>query len=197
MKSVYALAAVPLLGALGWLGWQQLHPTPQIALLDIEKVIAESAPGKAGRAHLDKVDLHFRQGLQRLHNDFQQTPAAEQQRIISNAEQMLSQQFGQEERTVSDDLKKIILDEAERWRDKHGARLVLPAQLALASADEVDCTEQVLQAVNQREMRFSRLPPLNLPQPEGALPLQPRLSAPFAPPAPGKSVPEAKTSGHR
>lgn len=177
MKSVYALAAVPLLGALGWLGWQQLHPAPQIALLDIEKVIAESNPGKAGRAHLDKVDLHFRQGLQRLHNDYQQAPAAEQQRVISNAEQMLSQQFGQEERTVSDDLKKIILDEAERWRDKHGARLVLPAQLALASAGDVDCTDQVLQAVNQREMHFSRLPPLNFPQPEGAVSPQPPLQS--------------------
>ncbi|PLV59688.1 hypothetical protein [Erwinia sp. B116] len=174
MKFVFTLISLMVL-ALGWLFWQQRHPAPAIALLDIEKVIADSTPGKAGRAHLDKLALHFRQGLQQVHNDYQQSPAAEQQRVIANAEQMLDQQFEREERTISDDLKKIILDEAEKWRKKHGAGLVLPAQLALASAGEENCTEEVLQAVNQREIRFARLPQLDFLQPEGMASPQPPL----------------------
>lgn len=193
MKYICSLAALLLISALGWLFWQQGHPAPTIALLDIEKVIAESTPGKAGRAHLDKLDLHFRQGLQQLHENYQQAPAAEQQRVIANAEQMLGQQFGQEERTITEDLKRIILDEAEKWRQKHGARMVLPAQLALASAGEVDCTDEVLKAVNQREMRFARLPQLDFLRPEGRIPPQPPSqlqqhgqTAPASPPTPVK-----------
>lgn len=167
MKTLCAVLSVLLVAALGYIVYQHQSTPARIALLDVERIIAESAPGKASREHLNIIDQRFQQGMDDLHKSYENAPAAEQQRVFGNAEDTLVRQFSIEERGVSDALKKIIHEEAEKWRQQNNIGAILPAQVALVSSHDkqIDCTDDILAAVNQRQITFADLPTLKITQP--------------------------------
>lgn len=166
MKVVCAVLSVLLLVALGYIFVQHQNAPERIALLNVERIIAESTPGKAGREHLDIIDQRFQQGLNELHKSYQNAPEEEQRRVFNNAEETLVRQFSVEERGVGDALKKIIHEEAEKWRQNNNVSAIFPLQLALVSdGKQLDCTDEILAAVNQRQITFAELPELTINQP--------------------------------
>lgn len=172
MKILCAVLSVLLIVALGYIFYQHPGAQGKIALLNVERIIAESAPGKAGREHLSIIDRRFQKGMDDLHRSYQNAPLEEQQRVFSNAEETLVRQFSVEERGVSDALKKIVYEEAEKWRKEHNIGVIFPAQLALVSSDkQADCTDEVLAAVDQRQITFAELPVLQINQPSMMAPL--------------------------
>ena len=174
MKILCAVLSVLLIVAVGYIFHQHQGIPERIALLDVERIIAQSAPGKAGREHLSIIDRRFQQGMEDLHRSYQNAPEEEQQRVFSNAEETLVRQFSVEERGVSDALKKIIYEEAEKWRKEHSIGAIFPAQLALASSEkQVDCTDEILAAVDRRQITFADLPVLQINQPPAITPVSP------------------------
>jgi len=169
MRVVCAVLSVLLLVALGYIFIQHQNAPERIALLNVERIIAESTPGKAGREHLDIIDRRFQQGLDELHKSYQNAPEEEQRRVFDNAEGTLVRQFSVEERSVSDSLKKIIHEEAEKWRQNNNVSAIFPLQLALVSdGKQLDSTDEILAAVNQREITFAEFPELTINQPTSA-----------------------------
>ncbi|MFG1175179.1 hypothetical protein AAFN90_16635 [Erwiniaceae bacterium CAU 1747] len=174
MKILCAVLSVLLIVALGYIFLQHRDAPEKIVLLDVERIIAQSAPGKAGREHLSIIDQRFQQGMEDLHRSYQNAPEEEQQRVFNNAEETLFRQFSVEERSVSDSLKKIIYEEAEKWRKAHNVGAILPAQLALVNSDKgLDCTDEILAAVDQRKITFAELPVLQINQSPAVAPYSP------------------------
>lgn len=174
MKILCAVLSVLLIMAVGYIFFQHQGAPERIALLDVERIIAQSAPGKAGREHLSIIDRSFQKGMEDLHRSYQNAPEEEQQRVFSNAEETLVRQFSVEERGVSDALKKIIYEEAEKWRREHNIGAIFPAQLALVSSDkQLDCTDGILAAVDKRQITFAELPTLQINQPSAITPRSP------------------------
>ncbi|ROR06910.1 hypothetical protein [Erwinia sp. JUb26] len=174
MKILCAVLSVLLLVALGYIFLQHQGAPEKIALLDVERIIAESAPGKAGREHLNIIDRGFQKGMEDLLNSYRNASEEEQQRVMSHAEETLVGQFSVEERRVSDALKKIIYEEAEKWRKQHDVGAIFPAQLALVSSDrQLDCTDEILATVDQRQITFADLPVLQINQPPAIAPVSP------------------------
>lgn len=172
MKILCAVLSVMLIVAVGYIFYQHQATPERIALLDVEKIIAQSAPGKAGREHLSIIDRRFQKGMEDLHRSYQNAPEEEQQRVFSNAEETLVRQFSVEERGVSDALKKIIYEEADKWRKEHNVGAIFPAQMALVSSDkQLDCTDEILAAVDRRHISFAELPMLQINQPPSTSPL--------------------------
>ncbi|PRD17233.1 hypothetical protein CQW29_00940 [Pantoea coffeiphila] len=197
MKILCAVLSVLLIVAVGYIFHQHQAVPERIALLDVEKIIAQSAPGKAGREHLSIIDRRFQKGMDDLHRSYQNAPEEEQQRVFSNAEETLVRQFSVEERGVSDALKKIIYEEAEKWRKEHNIGAIFPAQLALVSSDkQLDCTDEILAAVDRRQITFAELPVLQINQPPAMTPVSPlaKKKAEAKPSAPEVTKPQDSDS---
>lgn len=161
MKVLCAVLSILLIVAVGYIFIQHQGAPERIALLNVERIIAESSPGKAGREHLDVIDRRFQQKLDELHKNYQNAPEQVQRRVFSNAEETLVKMFSMEERGVSDSLKKIIHEETEKWRQEHHISAIFPLQVTLVSDEKrLDCTDEILAAVNQRQIAFAAMPEL-------------------------------------
>ena len=166
MKILCAVLSALLVMATGCIIYLYQGTHNRIALLDMDRIITESAPGKAGQAHLAQVDQRFRKGMDELSATFNNAPEEEKQRVFRHAEDTLVRQFSMEERDVSEAIKKVIYEEAEKWRQKNRVSVIFPAQLTLAHNDaRLDATDDILQAVNQRHITFAELPELKIAPP--------------------------------
>lgn len=166
MKIVCAVLSVLLIVALGYIFIQHQRAFEGIALIDVDRIVTESVPGKAGREHLSVIDQHFQQGLDKLAKNYENAPEAERTRVLRNAEDALVKQFSLEEQNAGDALKKIIFEETEKWRQRHNVGVIFPLQVALTSdGQRLDCTDEVMAAVNQRHITFADYPELTINKP--------------------------------
>ena len=166
MKILCAVLSALLLMAAGYIIYQHQQTSGSIALLNVERIITESAPGKASNEHLRTIDQRFQQGMNELYEAFSDASEEEKQRVFSQAEETLVRQFAVEERNVREAINSIIGEEAEKWRQKHRVSMILPVQITLASHDtQLDATDDILAAVNQRQITFAEIPQLNIMPP--------------------------------
>lgn len=168
IKTVYILPAILVVLAgcgVGFIYYKLQQPA--IAVLNMEKVLYESSPGKAGREHLRIIDQRFQQGMNEMGETYRDASQQERQRALSAAEDRLVRQFQREERQVTDTVTAIVLQETEKWRKAHGVTVVLPGSMVLAVGQPaINCTDEVLAAVNNRTATFADFPVMNIIPPK-------------------------------
>jgi Skp family chaperone for outer membrane proteins len=124
---------------------QAATSSPEVAVVDANKVLQESAPGKAAMAHLESIGENIRKELEPLQKDIKKDKTNQEamqkfQKTLSEAQQLLNSEqdrlFGQ--------LNTKFNERLESYRKAKGFRVVLLKSQVLAYDAGVDITDAMV-----------------------------------------------------
>lgn len=137
------------------------------AVVDTAKILSESAPAKAGEAHLQKVQAVLQKGmddLQKIHKGKESTPTA--QRALREGYQALELQLAKERQAVLQVLGDALEKSVKTWRSKNKKYLaVITKQTLLDSDASADVTPAIMQEMNKQAVTFADLPTVQVQAP--------------------------------
>ena len=163
-----------------------------LAVVDAERIFRESAPGKAGEAHLQQARDILQKGLEELRGHYKgKENTAEAVAALREGQAALERQFAAERRAVRQVLATTLENVIRVWfavNAKSGAiSAVAPAGALLAYSPALDVTDAVLREMDKEKPIFHALPSVKVstnpaagPQ---ANPGKPDPAAPARPPA--------------
>lgn len=167
LKHVSVLLAGGALGA-GLLLATLPADAANMAVVDTARVLAESRPGKAGEAHLQKVRGVLQQGLDDLKNAYRgKENTREAQAALQSGYVALERQMAAERQAVLQVLGKALDEAVKEWRTANGKYdIVISRQTLLDSAPSVDVTGAVMKEMDKQKPQFPALPTVQVNPPE-------------------------------
>lgn len=139
-----------------------------VAVVDSEKILVESAPGKAGVAHLKKVEQVLQKGyddLLALYKGKENT--AEGAQAIAQAQAVLQQQLMVEQGAVRQAISEKLVAVVKAWRKKNAKiELVVGRHLLLDYAAALDITPDIMKEMNVVTVKFPDLPKVTVNPPK-------------------------------
>ena len=149
-------------------------PTTEIAVVDAERILAQSTPGKKGQEHLNEVQKVLQKGyndLVALYRGRENSPEA--QEIIRQGQAALEQQMAVERNAVLAVLQSELMAATEAWQKKNPkVQAVVSRQLLLGAVPKLDVTSAVMKEMNKRTPKFAALPTVTVNKPAPAQPAQ-------------------------
>ena len=140
----------------------------EIAVVDTEKLLVQSEPGKLGQAHLEAVQKVLQKGYNDLLALYRgQENTAEAQNAVAQGQAALERQMEVERAAVTSVLQSELTAAVEAWRKKNPRiHAVLARQLFLDAAPKLDATSAVMKEMNKRKPKFAELPTVTVKKPE-------------------------------
>lgn len=149
-------------------------PATEIAVVDAERILAQSTPGKKGQEHLNEVQKVLQKGyndLVALYRGRENSPEA--QEIIRQGQAALEQQMAVERNAVLAVLQSELMAATEAWQKKNPKiQAVVSRQLLLGAVPKLDVTSAVMKEMNKRTPKFAALPTVTVNKPAPAQPAQ-------------------------
>lgn len=149
-------------------------PATEIAVVDAERILAQSTPGKKGQEHLNEVQKVLQKGyndLVALYRGRENSPEA--QEIIRQGQAALEQQMAVERNAVLAVLQSELMAATEAWQKKNPkVQAVVSRQLLLGAVPKLDVTSAVMKEMNKRTPKFAALPTVTVNKPAPAQPAQ-------------------------
>lgn len=139
----------------------------EIAVMDVNMILANSVPAKDGDAHLKKVQEVLQKGLNdvmELYKGKEETPEAKQD--IAQAYNTLNQQMAIEQQAVRQILEALLIESAKEWRTKNTKYdMVINGALLMDYNTKMDVTDAVLKIFNTKKAEFPALPEVTVNKP--------------------------------
>lgn len=127
-----------------------------VAVVDAARLYQESASGKAGIEHLQKLEAALQARLMNAQEQMEKSPKDEALRGQFQAEFAGFQQLVQgEQQKVVEGIQKQMMDALEKARKKGDYAAVLASESVLASAPKADITDAVLKAMDAAPLTFA------------------------------------------
>lgn len=138
-----------------------------VAVVDVQKILSTSEPGKAAAVHMKEVQEVLQKGM----NDFlaihTNNNAPEVQQTIAEARQVLNRRLALEQQATNSVLETELKAAAAAWLSKNKSyKMVINKDLLLASSASVEFTTGVLKEMNLRKPKFPDLPKVTINRPE-------------------------------
>ena len=127
-------------------------------IVDVERVLRESAPAQAARKHLEEARTVLQKGMEALEQEWKDAPEAEQRKAVAEGLAALNRQLAAEEAAANAVVMKLLREECEKWRATHKVVAVVSRQNLLAADAGADITPEVIAAMNARSPEFPALP---------------------------------------
>ncbi len=131
---------------------------PPLGIVDVERVLRESAPAQAARRHLEEARAVLQKGMEALEQEWKDAPEAERRKAVTEGLAALNRQMAAEEAAANAVVMKLLREECEKWRATRRAPAVASRQNLLASDAGADITAEVIAAMNARSPEFPPLP---------------------------------------
>ncbi len=136
---------------------------PAVVSVDMQRIMAESVPGKAASAHLEEVRKVLQKGFDDLRKAHEKDPESERNKIYADGLSVLNRQMEVERQSAMRAVNAVVVDEIEKWRKKNGVMLVIPRSVVITGDfDKADYTNTILSAVNKRKVKFADLPTVTI-----------------------------------
>ena len=169
----------------------------RIAVVDVERVFRESAPGKAGEAHFEQAREILQKGMDELRALYQGSESSpEGEAALREGRAALERQLAAERQAVRQVLTEALQRAITSWFDAAGGRrqsisAVAPASAFFIHSPAIDVTSAVILEMNKEQPVFHALPTVTIranqpppvqpdtaQQPEAPAPQQAEVSAP-------------------
>ena len=162
--------------------------TEGLAVVDAERIFRESAPGKAGEAHLQQARDILQKGLEELRGHYKgKEDTAEAVAALREGQAALERQFAAERLAVRKVLAATLENVIRVWfavNVKSGAiSAVAPASAFFAYSPALDVTDAIMREMDREKPAFHALPTVTVTTNPAAKP----EAGPQA--SPGKSGP--------
>ena len=136
---------------------------PDVVSVDMQRLMAESAPGKQAEEHLKKVQQVLQKGFEDLKKAHAKESEAERNKIYAQGLAVLNRQMDVERRAAMLAVQNVVVEEVEKWRRKNGVSLVVSRSMVVAGDwDRADYTNTILSQVNKRKVKFADLPTVSI-----------------------------------
>lgn len=162
----------------------------KVAVVDLNRLITDSNPGKAAKTFLDNMNKQFNDELGKKQAAAQANPKDEKAAQDLQATYMsLQQRMQTEAQNVNNALLEHVLSAVRKYREQNGLSAVLRSEAALDYDKTLDVTDKVLDEVNKQNIEFKPVTHDDLAKPAPAAGSGEK--APAAPSAPA-AEPAAK-----
>lgn len=144
------------------------HAIDGLAVVDTNRILSESQPGKAGEAHLTKVRNVLQKGLDDLQKIYKgKEKTAEAQGAIRQGYMAVEQQLATERQAVLQILSKALDTAVQEWRKGNKkVQAVVSKQMLLDNDAEIDVTTAVMKEMDKQKPTFPPLPNVQLTPPK-------------------------------
>ncbi|MCR5084306.1 MAG: hypothetical protein K6A65_02240 [Succinivibrionaceae bacterium] len=164
-KRFLALALAGLLACPGLVCAKGAHEGA-ICVVDVPKIMAESAPSALGRKHIEDVQKSLQARVKEVEQAWAKGNEQQRAAAMNDALLQLNRQLEFEKMAVNRQIVGIIQEEAGKWRAKSKARMVMPKEALLAVDPSMEITSEILDLVNKRTPKFGELPKITVKQPK-------------------------------
>ena len=148
---LFALLACVLLAA----------PTEALAVrtgvVDVEKVLTDSAAAKAANEHLAKVQAVLQKGYADLEKRVEKATKEERERELEAGRRVLERQMQIELQAARAVVSKHMLEAVQEWRKSKGGVVLAKAQV-LDYSPKLDITTEVIKGMDKKPVQFNALP---------------------------------------
>ena len=167
----------------------------KIAVINSERVIAESVAGKAGTDFMNAVSAELQSRLVELRAEYDAQPQNEE--VAQKFQQgfaELQQRFAEQQALVNNRINDAYQKALVSFREKHGIDIVLTAESVLDSGPRVDMTAELIAEFDKYEVVFTEQPPAGAAAPVQDEPATGVATEPSADngQAPGKEEPKGQ-----
>lgn len=135
---------------------------PGVGIVDVERVMRESAPAQAARKHLEAARAVLQKGMNALEEEWKDAPEAERRKAVAEGLATLNRQMANEEAAANAVVMQLLREECEKWRATHKAVAVASRRNLLAADAGADITAEVIAAMNARSPVFPALPTVQI-----------------------------------
>ena len=127
----------------------------EVAVIEVARVIDESAPGKAGQKYVDGLLAHLNAEFERFKQKNAKAKNAAQLAAQKQAE--LNAEYGREHARVTALVMDALRKCAQDWLkvNKKGVTLIVPANSALAYSAKIDVSNEILKKLNAVTIDFT------------------------------------------
>ena len=141
---------------------------PVMGIVDVERVMRESAPAKAARKHLEEARAVLQKGMNALEQEWKDAPEADRRKAVAEGLAALNRQMANEEAAANAVVMRLLREECEKWRATRRATAVASRQNLLAADAGADITAEVMASMNARSPEFPPLPTVQVKKRERA-----------------------------
>ena len=138
---------------------------PIVAVVDVERVLRESKSADAARNHVLEAQKQLKLGWEQLQKAWENAPKEQREKNLAEGLRTLNQQMLIEEAAARNVVQAMLREEAHRWRNDHGALIVIPLQGLLDADSIVDITASVIKEMDARKPNFAALPLVEIKNP--------------------------------
>lgn len=139
-----------------------------LAVVNVNEILSDSNPAKAGQEHLQKVQDILKGGMNQvleMYKGKEETTEAKQ--VIADAYNKLNQQMAVEQQAVRNVLGNLLTESVKEWRASNKKyEAVLNSAMFLDYNDKLDVTAAILKIYNTKTPVFPELPTVTVNKPE-------------------------------
>ena len=134
---------------------EQASQSDSIAVVDVQRLVSESEPGKAAQAFLEGMQKDFNDRLTAMQGKINpEKPDQAAAQALQMAYLSLQQRMQAEEQNVQNTLIEHVLRIVRAYRDKKGYKAILRSEAAIAYDKAIDVTSVLLDEVNLQKIDF-------------------------------------------
>ena len=126
-------------------------------IVDVEKVLNDSAAAKAANEHLAKVQAVLQKGFNDLEKRMEKAKKEERERELEAGRRVLERQMQIELQAARAVVSQHMLEAVKEWRKSKGGVVLAKAQV-LDYSPKLDITDTVITSMDKKPMQFSALP---------------------------------------
>ena len=136
-------------------------PTEALAVrtgvVDVERVLTDSAAAKAANEHLAKVQAVLQKGFNDLEKRMEKASQEERERELEAGRRVLERQMQIELQAARSVVSQHMLEAVKEWRQSKGGVVFAKAQV-LDYSPKFDITDTVISSMNKTPVKFNALP---------------------------------------
>ena len=126
-------------------------------IVDVEKVLNESAAAKAANEHLAKVQAVLQKGFNDLEKRMEKAKKEERDRELEAGRRVLERQMQIELQAARAVVNQHMLEAVQEWRKSKGGVVLAKAQV-LDYSPKLDITTEVIKGMDKKPVQFNALP---------------------------------------
>ena len=126
-------------------------------IVDVEKVLNDSAAAKAANEHLAKVQAVLQKGFNDLEKRMEKAKKEERDRELEAGRRVLERQMQIELQAARAVVSQHMLEAVKEWRKSKGGVVFAKAQV-LDYSPKLDITETVIKSMDKKPVKFNALP---------------------------------------
>lgn len=157
MSSRYLMPMLVLL-VLSLLGCQENSSFPKntMAVVDMMRVMRDSAPGKSGVKYLETIQAEMQKSLDEIQGRLEKNPKDESamqdlQKVYAASQQRMQTEQQNVVNILNDTIQRVL----NTYREKNSLEVILASDAAMAYSPKIDVTDAIIAEVDRQKVEFT------------------------------------------